>query len=91
MLVPFGQLVRLGTACATGSCLDRSEAQLLVVAMVAEPFVDHAPLVIEIAGKICPWTCLPHAVLVEESHLSSSFPWMIYVHLFSFLDPFLFR
>ena len=65
-LVPFGQL-----ALAPFGWMP--EAQLLVVATVAEPFVDHAPLVIEIAGKICPWTCLPRAVLVEESHLSSSF------------------
>ena len=30
------------------------EAQLLVVAMVAEPLIDHALLVIATAGKICP-------------------------------------
>ena len=57
------------------------EVQLLVVVKVADPLVDHGSLAIEVAGKICPWTCLLLAVMVEESHLSSSSLLMIYVHL----------
>ena len=56
----------------------------MVVAVAAEPSVGQPPLVVEIAGKICPWTYLPHAVMGEESHLSSSYPWMTYVHPSSF-------
>ena len=59
----------------------------MVVAVAAEPSVGQPPLVVEIAGKICPWTYLPHAVMGEESHLSSSYPWMTYVQpLFSDRD-----